>query len=60
MNITQEEFNNQFRQTLDTLIEQMADSPEVPVDKFYNMACILENLAFFSPVVYDLIRKPEE
>lgn len=58
--MSKEEFTDKFRETLDTLIEQMADSPEVPVDKFYNMTCILENLAFFSPVVFDLLQKPKE
>jgi hypothetical protein len=60
MELTKEEFNNKFRETLDNLMQNMAENSEVNVESFYNMACILENLAFFSPVVYDLLQKPKK
>ena len=52
MEITKEEFNEQFRETVDTLILTMAEHEEINPEKFYSMACMLENLAFFSPVIY--------
>ena len=60
MEISKEEFNSKFRETLDNLIQNMAENSEVNVESFYNMACILENLAFFSPVVFDLIQKSKK
>jgi hypothetical protein len=57
MEISKEEFDNQFRETLDNLIGHMAENSEVNVENFYSMTCILENLAFFSPVIFDLIQK---
>jgi hypothetical protein len=60
MEISKEEFDNQFRETLDTLIQNMAESPEVNVNNFYHMTCVLENLAFFSPVIFDLIQQSKK
>lgn len=58
--MTAEEFDNRYTETLDTLLAAMAESPEVDLEKFYGMACILENLRFFSPVIYGAIRTKEE
>ena len=60
MDITKEEFDNQFRETLDSFIEGMAENAEVDLKKFYSMTCFLENLSFFSPVIYGLIEKPKK
>ena len=60
MDITKEEFNEQFRETVDTLIIAMAEHEEVNPEKFYSMACVLENLAFFSPVIYGALRNRKE
>jgi len=60
MEITKEEFNEQFRGTMDTLILAMAEHEEVNLEKFYSMACMLENLAFFSPVIYGALRNSSE
>ncbi|WP_026464263.1 hypothetical protein [Adhaeribacter aquaticus] len=57
MDITQEEFGEKFQETVDTLILAMAEHEEVNMEKFYSMACVLENLAFFSPVIYGAITK---
>lgn len=53
--MTKEEFDIQFRETLDFLVEAMAENSEIDVKKFYGMTCFLENLAFFSPVIYGII-----
>lgn len=57
MEITKEEFDAQFKETLDFLIEAMANNAEIDVKKFYGMTCFLENLSFFSPVLYGLIEE---
>jgi hypothetical protein len=56
MEITKEEFDNTFQNTLDNILSAMAGEAEIDPQKFYSMACILENLAFFSPVIYGLLR----
>lgn len=53
--MTKEEFDAQFRETLDFLIEAMAENSEIDVKKFYGMTCFLENLSFFSPILYGMI-----
>ena len=58
--MTKEEFDHKFIETLDSLVEGMAKSPEVDLKKFTNMVCFLENLAFFSPVIYGLIEKSKK
>jgi hypothetical protein len=60
MEISKEEFDNKFKETLDTLIQNMAESPDINVKNFYNMTCVLENLAFFSPVIFDLIQQSKK
>lgn len=55
MKITQEEFDLRFKETLDSLMEGMAAHEEVEPKKFFGMVCFLENLAFFSPVIYAMI-----
>lgn len=60
MEITKEEFNEQFKETVDTLILAMAKHEEVNLEKFYSMACMLENLAFFSPVIYGALKNSSE
>lgn len=54
--MTQEEFNDKFRETLDELLLAMAESPDIDLDKFYSMTCVLENLSFFAPVLYGAIK----
>lgn len=60
MEITQKEFDNTFRETVDTLLVAMAEHAEVDMEKFYSMACMLENLAFFSPVIYSAIQNSKK
>ncbi len=60
MEISQEDFETQFRETLDTLIQNMADNSEIGLKEFYNMTCVLENLSFFGPVIYNLLQKPKK
>ncbi|MHC2990404.1 hypothetical protein OB13_01965 [Pontibacter sp. HJ8] len=59
MKMTEEEFNATYAGALDALLEVMAENAEIDPEKFYSMACILENLRFFSPVLYGAIRKPD-
>ncbi|MCC9168608.1 hypothetical protein [Pontibacter harenae] len=58
MKMTEEEFDDKFTATLDALLIAMAEDSEIDPKKFYSMTCILENLRFFSPVLYGAIRKP--
>ncbi len=53
--MTQEEFDQQFREALDLASENMASHKEIDVKQFYGMMYFFENLAFFSPVLYDLL-----
>ncbi|QHT72215.1 hypothetical protein GXP67_30090 [Rhodocytophaga rosea] len=57
MDLSKEEFDFRFKETLELIITQMAENPDVQVDKFYHMTYFLENLAFFSPVIFDLLQK---
>jgi hypothetical protein len=59
MEISKEEFDRKFQETLELIIKQMAENPEIQVDKFYHMTYFMENLAFFSPVIFDLLQKPK-
>lgn len=56
MEMTEEEFDQRFTETLDTLVVAMAEHPEIDPKKFYSMACMLENLRFFGPVIYGAIQ----
>jgi hypothetical protein len=57
MELTKEEFNQKFTQTLDVFLEKMAENEQVDVRRFYTMATLLENFSFFGPVIYDIIRE---
>ncbi len=57
MQLTEEEFDNQFKETLDGLVQHLADNAEVSPEAFYHMTCVLENLSFFGPFLYDLLQK---
>ncbi|PVY39739.1 hypothetical protein [Pontibacter virosus] len=58
--MTEEEFDATFTYTLDVLLATMAEEPEIDPEKFYNMACILENLRFFSPVLYGVMQQKKD
>lgn len=60
MELSKEEFDQEFRESLDFLLEEMAENAAIDVNKFYGMACFLENLAFFSPVLYGLIEQSKK
>ena len=60
MELNEAEFNEQFIQTLETVKETMAETPEIDPEKFFGMVCILENLQFFGPVIYGALRKTEK
>lgn len=56
MGMTKEAFDEKITGILDALVEAMAENPDIDPEKFYSMACILENLRFFSPVLYGAIK----
>ncbi len=58
--MTKEEFDDKFREVLDTLVEGMAENSEIDVKKFYGLACFMENLTFFSPVIYGLLENTKK
>ncbi|WP_299824876.1 hypothetical protein [uncultured Pontibacter sp.] len=58
--MTAEQFREKYTEALDTILEAMAENAEVDPEKFYSMACVLENLRYFSPVLYGAIKKKAE
>jgi hypothetical protein len=58
--MTEEEFDARYTYTLDALVAIMAEEPEVDPEKFYGMVCLLENLRYFSPVLYGALKKKTE
>lgn len=60
MKLSQDEFNDKFKEAQDILLKAMADDPQVDLEKFYSMTCFLENLYFFSPVLYHLMKQKDK
>jgi hypothetical protein len=58
--MTKEEFEDSCSETMDAVLEAMAENPEIDPEKFYSMTCILENLRFFSPVLYGALRNKKQ
>ena len=58
--MTAEEFKIKYTEALDAVLEAMAESEEVNPEKFYSMACILENLRYFSPVLYGALKNKKD
>jgi len=58
--MTEEEFNKKYTEALDAVVAAMAENPEIDPEKFYSMACILENLRFFSPILYSALLHPKK
>ena len=56
MQLTEEDFNDKLTEAIDTIVTAMAETPEIDPDKFFSMVCMLENLQFFSPVIYGALR----
>ena len=55
MELTKEEFDIKIRETMDNLITAMAEHEDINPEKFYNMTCILENLAFLVRLFTELL-----
>lgn len=55
--MTAEEFEATYTLALDAILEAMAENAEIDPEKFYSMTCLIENLRFFSPVLYSAIKK---
>jgi len=60
MFLNEEEFNGQFTEVIENVIEAMAETPEIEPARFFNMVCVLENLQFFAPVIYSAIKPKEQ
>ena len=60
MFLNEEEFTGQLTETIDGVIEAMAETPEIEPSRFFNMVCMLENLQFFAPVLYGAIKQKEQ
>ena len=60
MKLSKEEFDDKMQEGLDAILLALAEQEEVNPEKFFSLACIVENLAFFSPVLYGMLRQPEE
>lgn len=52
-----EQFDRQFCQAIDNLVAEMADNSNISLNRFYAMACFMENLTFFSPVLHAMVEK---
>lgn len=59
MELNEEEFNEQFTEALDAVMELMARTEEIDPKKFFSMVCILENLQFFSPVLFSALKQKD-
>ncbi len=60
MPLAENEFNEQFTEALDAVLVNLAETPEIDPVKFYSMVCILENLQFFSPVIFSVLKNTEK
>lgn len=58
--MTEEEFTKRYKETLDALVVAMAENPEIEPKKFFDMACVLENISFFGPIIYAAMLKPKK
>ncbi|WP_266205881.1 hypothetical protein [Pontibacter kalidii] len=58
--MTEEEFNDNYTDALDAIIAAMAEEQVIDPGKFYSMICVLENLRYFSPVLYGAIRSKKK
>ncbi|GAA4295443.1 hypothetical protein [Nibribacter koreensis] len=56
--MTQAEFDADYADALENILVAMAQNAEIDPQKFYSMACVIENLRFFSPVLFAAIKKP--
>ncbi|WP_205502491.1 hypothetical protein [Rufibacter psychrotolerans] len=58
--MTEEEFDANYVEALDAVLEAMAENKEIDPGKFYSMTYILENLRFFSPVIYGVLQEAKK
>jgi hypothetical protein len=55
-----DEFEENYTQILHTLLEAFASSSLVKPEKFFDLACVIENLRDASPALYDAIKSFED
>ncbi|WP_192821303.1 hypothetical protein [Rufibacter sp. LB8] len=53
--MTEKEFDASYADALENILVTLAQNEEIDPAKFYHMACLVENLRFFSPVLYGAI-----
>lgn len=58
--MTEKEFDDNFVDALDKVLAAMAENPEIEPARFFGMACILENIRFFSPVLYGVFKQKHD
>jgi hypothetical protein len=58
LKMTEQEFDAHYADALENILVAMAENGEIDPQKFYNMACVIENLRFFSPVLFAAIKNP--
>jgi hypothetical protein len=57
MELTKEEFEEQFSEGQNQLLEIFANDPQIDLEKFDSIACFFENLSLFSGVIYEILKK---
>ncbi|HEY8401696.1 MAG TPA: hypothetical protein VIK89_10560 [Cytophagaceae bacterium] len=60
MQLSKEEFESRLNESQDILLNAMANDPEIDLEKFYTMTCILENITFFSGIIYSVLKEKKE
>jgi hypothetical protein len=59
MKISKEEFDSQLKEDQELILEILAESPDVPVSKFFKVAGFLEYVNLFSGVIYGVIENSQ-
>jgi len=57
MELSREEFEEQFNEGQNQLLEIFANDPEIDIEKFASIACFFENLSLFTGVLYSLLKE---
>jgi hypothetical protein len=59
MKISKEKFEAQLKEDQELILEILAESPEVPVSKFFKVAGFLEYIHLFSGIIYSAIENSQ-
>ncbi|WP_232058388.1 hypothetical protein [Nibribacter ruber] len=58
--MTQDEFDVNYADALENILVGLAQHSDIDPQKFFHLACVIENLRFFSPVLYGAIQQAKE